>query len=337
MITGVVIGAAVAWWLIKRPPKIVKWILNNKVKSLMIAAALFLGRNAVQKTIHRTKVQNEVQRIKQEVRMRDKIRQQEYTDGRTTASRVQSSDNIQKASESSTSLKEKLNQAQPQLSEQERQKQQEAEAVMQNAFVSSPEKDMSARSGPRAEVAHVRMKHFVNMRAQKSVRPDLSGMHTLLIYQQQNPTNHVVLHVGFHAGSLNKKKPYQVYESMVKTEKGNMPMIGQFNIRFKELPDISLGVSADETGVKLINSQPNVATLEITKNDGRTALQIAQDGTLAFLTEEKDIQSVFSCVNLEQVAPLTSRGFRPYNTKGQYNYPQLKQTKTPQFKTNDGR
>ena len=80
-----------------------------------------------------------------------------------------------------------------------------------------------------------------------------------------------------------------------------------------------------------------MGTIDITKNQGRTALQVAPDGSLAFLTDEKAIQEVFSHVNLNQVAPLTSRGFKPYNVKGQYKYPQTKQTKTPQFKTNDGR
>ena len=339
MLTVTAVTLLVAWWLIKRPPKIVKWILNNKIKSLMVLAAAYLGYGAVQKTIHRVKVQDEVQRIKQEARMRHSMKQKEYTDGRTTQSNTPYTDATQKATKQNASIKNYIQstQHQSQVSEQEKLKQQEAEAVMQNTFVSSPETDMSARSGPRAAAAHVRMKHFVNLRAQKSVRPDLSGMHTLLIYQLQNPTNHVALHIGFHAGSLNKKKPYQVYESVVKTEKGTMPMIGKFNVRFKELPDITLGVSADENGVKLVDALPNVATLDISKDNGRTALQVASDGTLAFLTEEKDIQSVFSCVNLEQVAPLNSRGFRPYNIRGRYVYPQLKQAKPLQLKTNHER
>lgn len=328
MVTGIVVGAVVAWWLIKRPPKIVKWILNNKVKSLMIAGALFLGRSAVQKIHHQHKVNQRVEQIKQEVRARDHFEQKVSQTEKRHEQESFNKDSSQKI----TSKKIPISQEAPKTAEE-----QASVAVMQNAFVSSPEKDMSARSGPRAAFAHERMKHFVNMRAQKSVRPDLSGMHTILIYQQQNPTNHVVLHVGFHAESLNKAKPYQVYESMVKTQKGIMPMIGKFNIRFTEVPDIVLGISANENGAEIVNAVPNMGTIDITKNQGRTALQVAPDGSLAFLTDEKAIQEVFSHVNLNQVAPLTSRGFKPYNVKGQYKYPQAKQTKAPQFKTNDGR
>ena len=162
-------------------------------------------------------------------------------------------------------------------------------------------------------------------------------MHTILIYQQQNPTNHVVLHVGFHAESLNKAKPYQVYESMVKTQNGNMPMIGKFNIRFTEVPDIVLGVSANENGAEIVNVVPNMGTIDITKNQGRTALQVAPDGSLAFLTDEKAIQEVFSHVNLNQIAPLTSRGFKPYNVKGQYKYPKLIQTNAFSVRQKEGR
>jgi hypothetical protein len=80
MLTGIIVGGAIAWWLIKRPPKIVKWILNNKIKSLAILAAAYLGFGAVQKTIshanHRDKVKQEVKTIQDEVRARQKQNKQ---------------------------------------------------------------------------------------------------------------------------------------------------------------------------------------------------------------------------------------------------------------------
>ena len=312
MLTGVAVGIALAWWLIKRPPKIVKWILHNKIKTLAILAAAYLGHGAIQKTIHRSKIQNEVQKIKQEVRSREARKNRQGKD--TSVAFQKSKGNALKTLEK-----------------------QATDTVIQNTLISSPKKDISACSGRRAAAAHVRMEYFIGKRAKESIRPDLSGMHTILIYQAENPENHVVLHVGFHAGSLDKERPYQVYESVVKTEKGIMPMIGQFNIQFTEVPDITLGVSADEKDVKLVNAIPNLGTISITKNQGRTALQVASDGTLAFLTEQKAIQDVFSYVNLEQFSPLKSQGFTPYNTHAGYQYPQLKKTNPIQFKTNNER
>ena len=327
MLTGIIVGGVIAWWLIKRPPKIVKWILNNKIKSLAILAAAYLGFGAVQKTIshanHRDKVKQEVKTIQNEVRARQKAEQTNKIKKQNPRQTQREAAVKKKYDEAFKKATEKR-MAEIEARKKNPAKTPETSAIEQKAFVSTPDKDMSARAGSRAMVAHERMQHFINTRAKQSERPDLSGMHTLLIYQEQNPTNHVVLHVGFHATSQESNKPYRVYESMVKTEKGTMPMIGSFNIQFTDAPEINLGVSANENGVKLVNLVPNMATLNIDKNKGRTALRVGSDGTLGFLTDPKEIEAAFSHVNLEQVAPLTSHEFAPYNVKGKYKYPQTR-------------
>ena len=68
MVTGIVVGAVVAWWLIKRPPKIVKWILNNKLKSLGILAAAYLGFSGVQKTISHSRDQERIDRRVEQIK-----------------------------------------------------------------------------------------------------------------------------------------------------------------------------------------------------------------------------------------------------------------------------
>lgn len=326
MVTGIVVGAVVAWWLIKRPPKIVKWILNNKLKSLGIFAAAYLGISGIQKTISHVKDREEIDRtveqIKNESRARRQAKEQKKAQAPQKTEKQKQTE--KRRTEILQKIKEKNLRELAERRKAEVSKSPEGAAVLNNAFTATPQ-ELSVQK---------KMSNLIDTRAKLSSRPDLSGMHSLLIYQAQNPTNHVVLHVGFHANPSKQGAPYRVYESNTKTQDGIMPMIGQFNIRFAEAPDIVLGVSADENGAKLTNINQGKATIDITKDKGRSALRVENDGSLSFLTDKTAVDAVFAHVNLEQKGLVSSRSFTPYNTYGKYQYPA--QNYNPQVQKGNG-
>lgn len=326
MVTGIVVGAVVAWWLIKRPPKIVKWILNNKLKSLGIFAAAYLGISGIQKTISHVKDREEIDRtveqIKNESRARRQAKEQKKAQAPQKTEKQKQTE--KRRTEILQKIKEKNLRELAERRKAEVSKSPEGAAVLNNAFTATPQ-ELSVQK---------KMSNLIDTRAKLSSRPDLSGMHSLLIYQAQNPTNHVVLHVGFHANPSKQGAPYRVYESNTKTQDGIMPMKSQFNIRFAELPDIMLGVSADENGVKLTNVNQGKATISLAKDKGRSALRVEDDGSLSFLTDKKDVDAVFAHVNLEQKGLVSSRSYTPYNTYGRYQYPT--QIYNPQVQKGNG-
>ena len=71
------IGVGVAAiWVLKQVPKVVKFVLNNKFKSLLAAAAIYFGYGKVKETIRYNRdVDNEVNRIRAEVRLQEQARQ----------------------------------------------------------------------------------------------------------------------------------------------------------------------------------------------------------------------------------------------------------------------
>lgn len=338
MVTGIVVGAVVAWWLIKRPPKIVKWILNNKLKSLGIFAAAYLGISGIQKTISHVKDREEIDRtveqIKNESRARRQAKEQKKAQAPQKTEKQKQEEAVSKAEKQKQvekrrveffqKAKEKKLREMAEKRKAEATRNTEGAAVLNNAFTATPQ-ELSVQK---------KMSNLIDTRAKLSSRPDLSGMHSLLIYQAQNPTNHVVLHVGFHANPSKQGAPYRVYESNTKTQDGIMPVKSQFNIRFAELPDIMLGVSADENGVKLTNVNQGKATISLAKDKGRSALRVEDDGSLSFLTDKKDVDAVFAHVNLEQKGLVSSRSFTPYNTYGKYKYPT--QIYNPQVQKGNG-
>lgn len=324
--TGIVVGAVVAWWLIKRPPKIVKWILNNKLKSLGIFAAAYLGISGIQKTISHVKDREEIDRtveqIKNESRARRQAKEQKKAQAPQKTEKQKQTE--KRRTEILQKIKEKNLRELAERRKAEVSKSPEGAAVLNNAFTATPQ-ELSVQK---------KMSNLIDTRAKLSSRPDLSGMHSLLIYQAQDPTNHVVLHVGFHANPSKQGAPYRVYESNTKTQDGIMPVKSQFNIRFAELPDVMLGVSADENGVKLTNVNQGKATISLAKDKGRSALRVEDDGSLSFLTDKKDVDAVFAHVNLEQKGLVSSRSFTPYNTYGKYKYPT--QIYNPQVQKGNG-
>lgn len=324
MVTGIVVGAVVAWWLIKRPPKIVKWILNNKLKSLGILAAAYLGFSGVQKTISHSREQERIDRRVEQIKNESRARNQKREE---SASKTEKQKQVEKRREEVLQkIKEKNLRELKEKRKVEAARSPEGAAVLNNSFTATPQ-ELSIQQ---------KMNNLIEMRAKQSSRPDLAGVHTLLIYQAQDPTNHVVLHVGFHANTAKQGAPYRVYESNTKTQDGIMPMIGQFNIRFAEVPDIMLGVSADEKGAELTNVHQGKATIDIAKDKGRSALRVENDGSLSFITDKKELDAVFAHVNLEQKGLVSSRSFMPYNTQGRYKYPA--QNYHPQVqRANDGR
>lgn len=57
---------AVAWWLVKLPPKMVDWILNHKLGTILIAGAILYSYNKIKDhTAHQERVACERKRLEQ--------------------------------------------------------------------------------------------------------------------------------------------------------------------------------------------------------------------------------------------------------------------------------
>jgi len=344
------IGVA-AWYLLRIPPRVVKWVLNNKVKSIALGALLYAGYGKLQNKFHfgsdRQKANVEYM---QKVERNRKIIEQRLVENKDTQQANSAATNVpsqeaQTAAPRQPVTPNPIQAATGQVLEtpqkavtpppQERPAEdvkldKEAEdAILANSFISSPTADMVNSTGDRVLPVGERLQHFVETRSKKTQEPERSGINTILICSQDNPKNFVALHVGFHLDpEMEDIREYRVYEGLVKPQEGHVPMVGVFNINFPEVPGVRLGIEVDQDGARLTSFREGAQTLNLRKDKGRSLLVVDGQGNVNRVFDQSIMDATFGKVNLNQGGGVKNTDFTAYQDAG-WNQPLKTQQSIP--------
>lgn len=333
------IGVA-AWYLLRIPPRVVKWVLNNKFKSIALGALLYAGYGKLQDKFHFGKSSREAtiefmqeaeknRRIAEQLIFPNRDAQQvdkgeisnpQVAEPKQTTPRTPATPNpIQAATGQVLETPKKDAAPKPQeRSADDVKLDQEAEtAVLENTFVSSPTADMINSSGDRVVPVGERLQYFVEKRAKKTQEPERSGMNTILICSRDNPKDFVALHVGFHLDPEREDlTEYRVYQGQVKPQEGHVPMVGVFNINFPEVPGVRLGIEVDQNGARLTDLQEGAQTLNIRKDKGRSLLMVDGKGNVNRIFDQGVMDATFAKVNLAQGGTVEDVDYTAYEEAG---------------------
>ena len=358
--------ALAAIWVLKQPPKIVKFVLNNKFKSLLAAAAIYFGYRQVKETVRYNRdVDNELNRIRAEERMKEQARQareqqiaefkaqQAATQSQTNTTRVAAKPAKQSTPVATTNAPapaatnapakpvKKLHPMQVATKQvitepvktneteaakapaptskavQEAQKltKEAVEVAAQNAFVTSPTMDMSARSGDRAAPAGTRFRYLLNKGAKDNGATDV-GDNTILICSQKDPKNYAVLYLGFRNVPKGGPTAYMMYYTSIQTRTGYLPFIGGFNVQFTEVPGMRMGLTLNEKGMAITNFQRKSPVINVTRNSGRTLLQVDENGGLHHVYDPQVVEQIFAQTDVSQTAEIRRQKFNLYDDSG---------------------